>query len=219
MRKQVDLDVLNVLVSQTCDTLDTFSAYDVTTILRSRLPNHDILHNNIKPLVQGYATNNSLTVSDNGTYKVYSKAKIAPNVSITYDDRDPIENTIKNKMTDMINSFASRKSVTFDPTKNNSVIIQNIVPSKTLLTRMYNLQSEQRLTLGVDLFKNLTSTSGRYLVQRTKNKITIYSENFPISSTGKLRIRPGQRIRTLLPRNINKVNVTVFNDRIEIVPS
>lgn len=78
MLENLDLRILSVLVNLTCETLDSFSAYDVTTILRSRLPNFNILHKDVRDAVVYYvnANANMLRITDNGTYLVYNRKTI-----------------------------------------------------------------------------------------------------------------------------------------------
>ena len=72
--KSLEIEVVNVLVNSVCDTLDSFSAYDVTCLLRKKLPGHNIYHEVVKTCVENYVKQNSMTYTDNGTYKIYSKA-------------------------------------------------------------------------------------------------------------------------------------------------
>lgn len=78
MLEKIDSRILSVLVNLTCETLDSFSAYDVTTILRSRLPNFNILHKDVRNAVVYYvnANANRLRITDNGTYLVYNRKTI-----------------------------------------------------------------------------------------------------------------------------------------------
>lgn len=233
MRKSLDVEVLDLLVSLVCDTLDTFSAYDVTTLLRHRLPNHNLLHETVKPLVYGYVTANNLKTTDNGTYKVFSKSvKVTGVAAISYDGRDPSQsnvygpgsgNDIQSQMRQMIsgfgNNFKDKVGVaTAQVVRKTGGKKVAVAPQTPIISRRYNLLSEGRITLPADLYKNLTSSTGRYTIHRSSNKITITSEYAPSLVGTKSKIRAGNRFRTLFPTNVRMADVNVFADRIEITP-
>lgn len=81
-RKEIDKDILSVLVYNLCDKCDSFSAYDITSTLRKMTPSHEIVHNEVRDIVNQYVLENKLNsnyMKDRG-YILYSKNKNNNNI-------------------------------------------------------------------------------------------------------------------------------------------
>lgn len=216
MRKPIDSELLTAVVDLTVEKLENFSAYDVTSILRKRLPNYEIEHEEVKKVVFDYVKNNKYTTVDNCRYKTFSKPKSKPPI-VVYDGRDP-QSTVVNVVKKSVNDLTAMKAAMFSQMQNFSNTNSPFKPQAKVhplldLVCEYStfLQSEGRITIPVKYFSKFDYLNN-ILVKRSNNKVTI-SQN-----GGGLRIKRGQRFRTLFPKSVKNVKVSVYNDRIEITP-
>ena len=75
MRKKLDQEVLELLVKNTVESLNAFSIYDVTSVIRDRLPNYEINHNDIKSIVLNICKNYK-QIHANGGYRMFFKPQV-----------------------------------------------------------------------------------------------------------------------------------------------
>lgn len=207
MLEQLDLRVLSVLVNLTCETLNSFSAYDVTSILRSRLPNFNIVHDDVRKLVAEYSKSNNLQVSDNGTYLTYTnpvKINFTPAYTSTTSNNSPV-NT--NNFTSKLQSLNTTQPVS-KPKSKLETLLELKKQQKTV-----KLQSEGRI--------NLTGLAREYFpghkslyVLKNPNKIVL-SHN-PTLNSCVLTIDPELRLRTGFKSS--NVNINVLQGVVEITP-
>lgn len=210
MRKSIDSEVLAALVNNVCSSVDSFSAYDITSMVRKQLPNHEVSHDEVKTIVLNYALSNQLSVIDNGSYRIFTKQfkDVKPatgnSIKVIFDGREPDVTTAPasaGKATNNIDT-AKRMMDNFGP-KNSVQALRAKVRDKHLIkstgpkiTRRYNLQSEGRLVLPADLVGGNTA------------RVNVNGRTVFVSS--------GQRFRTGLSARM--VDVLVYNDHIDIVP-
>jgi hypothetical protein len=207
MLEQLDLRVLSVLVNLTCETLNSFSAYDVTSILRSRLPSFSILHDDVRKLVAEYAQSNNLQVSDNGTYLTYTnpvKINFIPTVTVTTGVNT---NNFKNKLPSLVNSVTTSTQSKLDTLLKEKQLKSSEVNVKTL-------QSEGRLNL-TSLVRQTFPKAPVVYISRVKNKITLTPMALYNSSSANTNSEI--RVRTGFNPN-SKVNIKVTSQGIEITP-
>jgi len=222
MLEKLDLRVLSVLVNLTCETLNSFSAYDVTCLLRSRLPNFNILHEDVRDLVVKYAFVNNLQTKDNGAYLVYTNP-VKINFQPAYSNSPVMttgttSGTVNSPFLVNANSFVTKLN------NLNQTIVQKAVQSKldALLKEKQSksvsgtvkpLQSEGRLNL-TNLVKEYFPGFQRVYVTRQPNNILITTNPYKNSSV--LVVDPELRIRTGF--KTNSVNIKVESGKVEITP-
>lgn len=209
MLKKIDLEILSVLVSLVCDKLNAFSAYDITSILRSRLKDFNIDHEEVKTFVKKYVTGNLLTPTDNGTYITYSKnnfktkpsANIATNISTVFDPAvHSIKPTAKKSTETKLDKLLKEK--------NSSVTLN--------MSKVLPLQSEGRINI-TELIKAHFPKDRFVYVKRDRviNKIII--SNIAQADTTKVLIGEEVRIRTGFYGS-NNVKVNFLKNVVEVTP-
>jgi hypothetical protein len=212
MLEKLDLRVLSVLVNLTCETLNSFSAYDVTSILRSRLPSFSILHDDVRKLVAEYAQSNNLQVSDNGTYLTYTnpvKINFAPvYTSITSNNTPVNTNNFANKLSSLVNNTVK----TTTQSKLDALLKEKQLKSSG--ANIKTLQSEGRLNL-TSLVREAFPKVPVVYISRTKNKVILTPNALYNSSS--VNTNSEIRVRTGFNPN-SKVNITVNSQGIEITP-
>ena len=145
MLKLIEKDVLEVLVDLVCDTLTSFSAYDVTVLLRSRLPAVNILHDEVRNIVERYASNNNLksNFDPTGTFRIFSK-NVAQNNIVSGSKATKLHRLLTQKAT--------------------------VNTSKTTVEEL-SLQTENRVNLTSILRKHFPKTGIMYLTRDNGNLV------------------------------------------------
>lgn len=180
MRKQVDKEILELLVKNTVESLDSFSIYDVTKIIRQKLPSHEISHDEVKDIVLEVCKN--YHSSTNGVYRVFSK----PNTKV--------QNAGFNvKQTGAVTSvsFAPSAAKVTTPTKAPSVITT------------VNVGSEGRITLNTSLLNKLFGNVSSVNILERDYGVLI--SNRPMSKHDKIVFGLPTRIRTRLKPGVAEV--------------
>jgi hypothetical protein len=81
-REMIKQDLLKVLVELLANSKDSFSAYDLTSELREKLPKYEIVHKDVQYYLNSYALKNNFTIiNGNNGYKVYSKPSSTATIS------------------------------------------------------------------------------------------------------------------------------------------
>lgn len=196
MRKNIDKDVLELLVNSTCKDLSSFSAYDVTSILRSRLPSREIIHDDVKEFVVQYAKINNLTVSDAGKYLVYTNT--------------PVVVTTTGTSTPVVTATFKDNFKTQFKTKLDSLLEEK---KKKLNTDTIKLQSEGRINI-TSLVRKVFPQSSVVYITKAKDSITLthnsYYTSVPANTNSPIRIRTGFKSP--------KVKINTSSQGIEITP-
>jgi len=215
MLKKIDLEILSVLVSLVCDKLNAFSAYDITSILRSRLKDFNIKHEEVKTLVKNYANSKLLTPFDNGTYIIYSKnnfntkqqnsagsdASVTVGISTVYD---PMLSNIKQ---------AIKEST---ETKLDKLLKEKNSSAKSNTSKILPLQSEGRVNI-TELIKAHFPKDRFVYVKRDKNANKVIISNIAQADTTKVLIGEEVRIRTGFYGS-NNVKVNFLKNVVEVTP-
>lgn len=209
MLKKIDLEILSVLVSLVCEKLDSFSAYDITSILRSRLKDFNIDHEEVKTFVKNYVTGNLLTPTDNGTYITYSKnnfktkpsINIATNISTVFDPAvHSIKPTAKKSTETKLDKLLKEK--------NSSVTLN--------MSKILPLQSEGRVNI-TELIKAHFPKDRFVYVKRDKNANKVIISNVAQADTTQVLIGEEVRIRTGFYGS-NNVKVNFLKNAVEVTP-
>lgn len=210
MLEQLDLRVLSVLVNLTCETLNSFSAYDVTSILRSRLPNFNIVHDDVRKLVAEYCKSNNLQVSDNGTYLTYTnpiKINFTPAYTSITSNKSPVNIVNTNNFSNKLQSLNTQP--VSKPKSKLETLLELKKEQKTV-----KLQSEGRINL-TSLVRETFPKSPVVYISKVKNKVTLT----PMALYNSISTNTNSEIRVRTGFNPNsKVNVTVTSQGIEITP-
>jgi len=204
MRKTIDLPVLMNLVYLIADTLDTFSSFDVTKIVRSRLPGHEILHEDIKKCVHAYVKANALTENDNGTYITYSKkpSTVAISILATTPTKNKNNNVYSVPHTQVAGGTLSHSNI-------NSLLNNvNNVPKKQFAF----LKSEGRLTIPENIQPWLKSTLKNPSIRKEKDRIVILEGPKPgFDPLNSVRFRTGFKTQS--------VQITQHDTWLEVKPA
>lgn len=206
MRNKLDLPVLQAIVHLICDGNDSFSAYDITTLVRKRLPSAEIVHDEVRLMVQDYAAQNGLVATNAGNYIVFSKTKQVTN-SVTRSQQ--IVAAITSNSTPVAKDIV--KPVTTQSRQDQIVnAVTSVASNKsTGITVIEPVRSEGRIKLhpSIKQFKNAH-------IRRENNRIVILDKAHKGFDPMKIT---SDRIRTGF--NSNKAKVVVHKDWAEIVPA
>jgi hypothetical protein len=189
MRKYFDTDVLQGVVNCVCDTLDNFSAFDVTSKIREKFPNFEVLHSDVRDFVIEYANDNSLVVNDNGRYKTYIKVsnpKLQPVFLTTFP---------------VATALTPIPPTTFQTTQQVPVVKK--------------LQSEHRINLTQELRERFPKTKTVYLVKEN-NTLRFYPTRPSGSYNSLLDLNEEVRVRTGF--SSTDVELLFSNDVLEVRP-
>lgn len=193
MLEKIDSRILSVLVNLTCETLDSFSAYDITSLLRSRLPNFNIIHDEVRETVVKYAIANNLEIKDNGTYLVYT---------------NPIKINFKPVIT------TSNTQGFIQPPKQSKLKSLLELKKQKETNKTKSLQSEDRLSLTSLVRKQFPNSKTVYII---KNKNNILVKDVYVNNSIAFDTNSEIRIRTGFKSN-STVSIGVSPGTIQITP-
>lgn len=210
--KKIDNDVLEVLVNLTCETLTTFSAYDVTSLLRKRLPNVNIKHDDVREMVYNYAQITNTPNYDNGQYRVFSKSLPATKCCQATTQSNTID-VIKQKAKDLANKLSVKTQQFGIPVKAATQ------PSQAVSVNLNGFISEEKTYLQSEFRINLTDkirlafpSATQIYIQKNNKTIVISDKKLPNSTVrtigGEVRLRTGF--------TSPKARVVTYSNKIEI---
>lgn len=215
MRQNIDLPILQTIVHLICDTNDKFSAYDVTQLVRKKLPSHEVNHDDVKQMVADYAKQNNLLATNNGTFTTYTKCMIqvsqSPSTNVKKVDsrQNQLVNAITANPTPVVNSSVKPSVQSRQDQIVNAVQSVGLKALKKSTQAILPVKSEGRIVLLPEIkqFKNahIRRDNGRIVIMDKPHK------GFEPLNTKTDRIRTGFKALN--------AKVVVHSDWAEITPS
>jgi len=187
MRKSVNPVTLSELVNDLCDkATKSFSAYDITLLVRKNNPGLNVFHNDVRGCVENYVRAYGLQVIDNnGMYKLY-----VPKATIVQSNKSRLQTLLEQKT--------------------GKVAVQTVVqPTVATSTKeVLHLQLEGKINLTNFVREKFPQAKSVTITRDFENKLEIIPGG-PIDTSKEIRVRTGFKCLCVTAEiTKNKITIT-----------